>query len=83
MYIIRKNINNKRRNNMKYIVGIITIFTIALTIANATTITTLRGNSSLETLMKHGITTDILRWYGTLCEKVDGCMYIKATNTCV
>ena len=61
---------------MKYIVGIITIFTIALTIANATTITT-------ETLMKHGITTDILRWYGTLCEKVDGCMYIKATNTCV
>jgi hypothetical protein len=39
--------------------------------------------SSLETLMKHGITTDILRWYGTLCEKVDGCMYIKATNTCV
>eukprot|EP00943_MAST-04B_sp_MAST-4B-sp1_P003300 g3300.t1 len=39
--------------------------------------------SSLETLMKHGITTDILRWYGTLCEKVDGCMYIKETNTCV
>ena len=39
--------------------------------------------SSLETLMKHGISTDILRWYGTLCEKVDGCMYIKDTNTCV
>ena len=142
---------------MKYIVGIITIFTIALTIANATKCTKVlheykcdviytmnqcpqkpfcRGDqvdffrymaegskkdccneytciqkgygadissggmalrpmntknkcpdysavSSLETLMKHGITTDILRWYGTLCEKVDGCMYIKATNTCV
>ena len=39
--------------------------------------------SSLETLMKHGIKSDILRWYEKLCEKVDGCMYIKETNTCV
>lgn len=39
--------------------------------------------SSLEALRKYKLDGAVLGWYEKLCVKVEGCMYLKETNTCV